>query len=510
MPEATTISQEVYRQNYLANIYLYEGMANEVFTVNNMGHLLSSNTSKNGFGKNDDKRLYPQKNIFKVITDTFVNLSLFEFPDFNFEEEANQDFFSDWAKSNKFEEKLERMLKKASITGDCLAILYEKNDSWKVKTINNDNWTPEYDDYDIQEEALINHLDYEYVIEKTTYKVRKTYNYNDVENKTTISYTVKDQQGGSEMPEELKEKLGIEGDTLEDTVDGKIFFRLKNDDSLLSYYGLSDYTENIKGLGELINFLLELQIYVQIKTGNPPLAVPVSLLDSITEKVNNIIEKGDITAYSSLKNDKNYGSLGQQVKLRQLLESLNVFPVSVNPMTGEKENPEFIQAQSTIGQIEISINRLLEIVEQDTALPTILFNKDIGIGNLSGSAIQRLMQKTLHKKHTKEIKIKAFLQDVFFNILLLSGLNPEIPSISFYDGVVDSRLEQLQEIELMLNNGLITKQKAIEMIYKIGTKEAEAMLEEINTEKGDIPYNEGMPSLSENLTQEEDDNQSRD
>ena len=69
----------------------------------------------------------------------------------------------------------------------------------------------------------------------------------------------------------------------------------------------------------------------------------------------------------------------------------------------------------------------------------------------------------------------------------------------------------MEEVEGLLSNGLITKLKAIKLVNNCSEKEAENILQNINAEKGEIPYIENMPSLSENLTIEADvSNQSRD
>ena len=507
------------------HIYLYEGLASEVFGINRMG-----------FRKNDEeaKRLYVQRNVFKLITDTFVNLSLYEFPTFVFDEDANQEFFDEWVKDNLFEDKLQDMMKTASILGDCVCILYQDDfEKWGVKTIQNEIWEPEYDQYDLSEEATINHLNYEYEIDKKTYNIRKTYDYDKINNETTISYKAFENGQEVEMPDKIKEKLGLKVSILDriksvitqdqtiisQTLPGKLFFRLKNENSLRSYFGQSDYTPDIKALAENINDLLELAIFEQYKLGNPILAIPQSVLDSIKQKVNDKTEKsGDVSGTGTIRErHSNIRLRGtdytpQEMRyLSQTLKDISFFPLTNSNITGEDNKPSFIQAQSTIEYIEISIDRLITQVEQVSSLPTIFFNKDASTGNLSGVALLRLIQNTLHRKHSKEIKLTSFLSEIIFNLLSLSGGEGEKPSITYYDGIINNKLEQVEEVEGLLSNGLITKLKAIKLVNNCSEKEAENILQNINAEKGEIPYIENMPSLSENLTIEADvSNQSRD
>jgi hypothetical protein len=59
---------------------------------------------------------------------------------------------------------------------------------------------------------------------------------------------------------------------------------------------------------------------------------------------------------------------------------------------------------------------------------------------------------------------------------------PIVPNVIFADGIVDDKVEEIQNEVLKIENGLTSKKRAIKIIEDMDDDEADAVLEEI---KGD-------------------------
>lgn len=487
---ATPITKEEYHIRVAANIELYEGRAYNVFE-----------TDKQNIREPSRKHeLYLQKNIFRMITDTFVHLSVFEPVKITTKPEQ-QEVLDDWIRDNDFQEFIKEAFKTASIAGDCICILYKDVDGWHPQIINNQIWEPHFDEYNINAEADVNDLVYEFTIKENdkdrVYKVKKRFEYNKQANQTTISFICTCDKSDeplefSQIPKFILDKFGIisESGALSKPEEGKLFFRFENEKSMRDYFGLSDYTENVRAYGENINDLLELSWLVQQKTGNPNMVIPASYLKSGIEKANSVLEsyaKNNQTAPDILTNlaglgnmagDKGLNGLGDYIARQYLVKGLEYFPVR----EGETK-PEFIQSTSTIPQIETTIDRFKNEAFQDVALPTVLIDGDVKTGQLSGIALQRLMTRTLQKKHAREIRISNFLREIIVNLFELNGQKIEKPALQFGDGIIDNPVENIEIIELKLKLGIISKKQALMELYDITTEEAENRLQEIEDEK---------------------------
>jgi hypothetical protein len=213
-----------YHEQANENIELYEGRAFNVFEVNK---LASRSVER-------QNATYLQKNVFKVITDTFVNLSVFEPVEVSLDK--TQGWWDEYAEDCEFQEFIKKAFKRGSICGDALAVIYQESEGYyKVKLIDNNIWEPVFDSNNIEEEATTNILNYEYEIDKKKYIVQTMYNYDKQNNKTTVELKV--EHNNSEVdfesiPDKIKQDFSLTKDVSSNEVDGKLFFRFKNEESL--------------------------------------------------------------------------------------------------------------------------------------------------------------------------------------------------------------------------------------------------------------------------------------
>jgi len=213
-----------YHEQANENIELYEGRAFNVFEVNK---LASRSVER-------QNATYLQKNVFKVITDTFVNLSVFEPVEVSLDK--TQEWWDEYAEDCEFQEFIKKAFKRGSICGDALAVIYQESEGYyKVKLIDNNIWEPVFDSNNIEEEATTNILNYEYEIDKKKYIVQRIYNYDKQNNKTTVELKVEYNNGEVDfesIPDKIKQDFSLTKDVSSNEVDGKLFFRFKNEESL--------------------------------------------------------------------------------------------------------------------------------------------------------------------------------------------------------------------------------------------------------------------------------------
>lgn len=501
-PTTAPITTSEYQVRCSQNIELYEGRAYNVF---------ESNTQDIREPKLQEA-LYLQKNLFRMITDTFTLLSVFENPEIS--SETNQEPLDEWVLENDFYDFIQEAFKRASICGDAIAILYQDEaGEWKPQLINNQIWEPHFKTYDTGKEALVNDLCYKFKLagnEEKEYTVKKRFAYNPADNTTVVSFIV-NQAGSDEalsfgqIPDEIREAFGMQNEadnSTEQTVDRKLFFRFKNEKSMRDYFGLSDYTDNVRAVVDNINRLLELSFFVQVLTGNPQQTVPAWLVESAIQKAGEITEilkkhnadEAVVNQWSNLSevNTISNTKFQQFYTKQELIKGLKFIPTR----EGESK-PEFIQPTSTIPQIETSIDRYKQEIYEDLALPIVLIDADFKVGNLSGVALQRMLTRTLHKKNGKEKRIKKFLLKIIQNAF--DPQNKTDVNINFKDGVIDNIMDEIQKVEKMLELRLMSRIDALKDVFGLTETEAQQRLMQIDQENNLDPEIPPQPQSEENL-----------
>jgi hypothetical protein len=126
---------------------------------------------------------------------------------------------------------------------------------------------------------------------------------------------------------------------------------------------------------------------------------------------------------------------------------------------------------------------LKTMVYNEAKLSPILFDKDVSFGNLSGVALQRLIQQTLHNAQNKVTAFESVLKEMIYSICVLADVPAEIPTVEWYDGIIDSKIEKIDENERLLLGGFITKKEAIKNINGLTDEQAVQELADIEAEK---------------------------
>lgn len=486
------IKSEEYQTRFETGKSLYTGRQHEVFQTNRVT------------AKVNEEKQYLGYNIFAQITDTFSNLMFYEKPKFNFSNPTTQEWFDNYANETGFFDKLQEIAQITSFAGDCVFSLnLDENEQPEIVILPNTRWIPIYNEDRPDKETAIHMIEYEYKKDNEEILVYQVF-----DNKTnTISLLAFKGDEQVTPPEEfLTGYTEIDGlYTLQ--LEHLPFYRIPNRKIVGEYFGLSDYTISIINKSEEINHQIELISYVLTKTADPILLVPKKLIQSTIHQIN----QSDIFAKSLGLNDQKADglfanlpatnlsgfqglTLQETIVAEAIVRKSKILPVSV-----EDGKPEYVSHDPHVDKMKDFIEFLTDLIYREAKLSPALFDKNFSTGDLSGVALQRLIQETLHKVHQKTILFESVLKDLIFNILILAGLTPEVPTIEWYDGIIDNRIEKIDEAERLLTNEMITKKEAIKMVMGYTDKQAEASIIEIEKETGENKRDEPLDNNSSEI-----------
>jgi len=466
------IKQEGYQTRFETGKSLYTGRQHEVFQTNRVT------------AKVNEEKQYLGYNIFAQITDTFTNLMFYEKPKFNFSNPTTQEWFDNYANETGFFDKLQEIAQIISFAGDSVFYL-NLNEEGKpeVVILPNNRWIPIYNKNRPDKETSIHTIEYIHEKDGVTISVYQIF---DNSTQTISIIAFKDGEPVAPPEEFLTGYSDVDGlYTLQ--LKHVPFYRIPNRKIVGEYFGLSDYTISITNKAEEINHQIELISYVLTKTADPILLVPKKLIQSTIHQINqsdtfakslglNDQKAEGLFANLSATNSSGFRGLTLQetIVAEAIVRKSKILPVSV-----EDGKPEYISHVPHVDKMKDFIEFLTDLIYREAKLSPALFDKNFSTGDLSGVALQRLIQETLHKTRQKVILFESVLKDLIFNILVLAGLTPEMPTVEWYDGIIDNRIEKINEAERLLANEMITKKEAIKIVMGYTDEQADAAIAEI-------------------------------
>lgn len=475
---------DIYQRNKL----LYLGEAVSVFPLNPKYYL---NPSLD----------YVSYNIFQIITDTFVNLMLSETPILKFADPKNQELFNLFAVEEQFWLKIREMAKISSYAGESVARLGLIDGFINFDVIENNIWEPEIDPNRPNREARANSIIYTKVVGKKKFRFKETY-FKDGK----IKYQMENGEKSDLLTIFSKElsflsqsnPVEVEDGYIIDTqTNAPLFFRNINSSILGVYHGFSDYTTAIIAKAFNINFNLNQIQYVIKKHADPKMFVSEKFMRQAVEKAKSQLKKvlgaeGD--AEMSLENIKEgiYKGIGgvtdknnifNYLNSQQILNQLEYYPVETNELV-----PNYLTWDGKLEESSNQIKRIKEMILEEAGVAKVLLEPELALGNVSGVALLRLIQPTIHKAFQKKEYLKYTIQGIVYSYLALykvtSGQNitPEYPSVEFSDGLVNNLTEEIENQEKLLSLNLTNRQKALMSIYGMSSEQAEAAINEVEEE----------------------------
>jgi hypothetical protein len=404
--------------------------------------------------------------ISKVMADVlFGEKATIESKDKNKEQQA---FIDALVYENRLDTQLYESALFNSARGDAVLRVRVDDDQIKIEDINPAMYYPEVGG-NFRDEPEVKILAWKTYYEKEDGKV-DTYLIKEIHTVGLIETRIYLMKGKDEKeiakPVAIDEYNELMGTDFKETVETKIDvipiihipnFRINN-----SYWGVSDY-HDLQSIFFAINNRMTSVDNILDKHGDPILAVPEGILD----------ENGNV----------------QKEKLGM-----------VEVRTGE-DRPEYVVWNANLDVAFQQIDELIKMVFLIGEISPDVVGLDTGkSGAESGRALKLRMLRTLAKKNRKALYYEEAIQRAietaskFANNGFKAGDvkykgEPIVPNVTFADGIVDDKVEEITNETMKLEAGLTSKKRAIKVIEDMDDKEAERVVKEIEKDdesKADI------------------------
>lgn len=375
-------------------------------------------------------------------------------------DEQEQEFIDALVFENKLNTQFYESALLGSARGDALLRIRVEDKQIKIEDINPAMFFPELGN-NFREKPNKKVLAWkEYIKDdkgETVYLIKETYTPGLIE---TEVYEMKDRESQEVVKKiAVKDYNGMAGKEYEEKIDTGIDeiplvhipnFRINN-----RYWGTSDY-HDLESLFFAMNNRITSIDNILDKHSDPILAIPEGILD----------EDGNVKK-----------------------ESLGM--VEVREGGGK---PEYIVWNANL---DIAFKQIDEIIKMIFLMgevsPDVVGLNTGRYGPESGRALKLRMLRTLAKKNRKalyyELGIQKAVQiaSMFAKAgNLVGGVKYKgdeiIPNVIFADGVVDDKVEEVQNETLKLASGITSKARAIKMVEDMDDEQAQALLEEIKKE----------------------------
>lgn len=506
--------------NYKDNKNLFKGKAWDVFGIQQYDYYKKINS--------DNPQLsYINFNYFGILTRSLADLIWNGGVDVKLKN--NQEWFDAWRERSNFDIKGYEAVLSSSYNGDAVFKLSidsvkpgSKDHDIQLYQVNPSIWYPDFDADNPSRPVNSHTLLYTKKIneDKGTAYLLEIYSYGKI---AYESYYTNGESNGDEganyvkvdpyvyFGDELKNVLvnsaKLESGLFEyDTqLDTPLVVHIPNFSLPDEFFGLSDYTDDIKSTVYAINDGYTSIESVRKKHIDPMLVVPESVIKQAMRE----IESGDKEslkdngfssqkAYSAQKS-KNLNAVKEQIAAR-ILQKTKIMGMSA----GEGNiRPEYITWDA---KLEAAFNQIKELktnLALQSELSPVLTNPDQKIGSLTGIAIKRLAAPTLNKAQRKAMYLKKGLEELILTALKLAYKSQSITgeykpkseddevTVEIRENLVEDIMEVIEKNERLISNSLTTQVDAMIEIFDYTKEQAEAKVKEINDEvKAKLPFEE--------------------
>jgi hypothetical protein len=502
-------------EQYRINKKLKEGLHYDVFRINQFEYY------------SDPKIQYIVYNYFDILTNTFSNLIWSEDPSIQFVSDDNQKYIE----KNIITEGLLLTMRQGSDTssfaGDAIYQVHIDEIEPgvfgpKVSLVDNQMWYPIYDESNTNRKAQGHIIYYERDVDDDKNKaiLLEIHTAGQIEWESYYKAFA-----GDEKPKKVSPMVYF-GEVLEnvlvdslETQNGNfvyktgckypLVFQLPNVKTAGSFFGQSDYTVPVIAKAYAINQNYNQIQYVLKKHAHPKMIVPKDVIkQAIASVTNNDKEaqrmgwENSATASKLYRGDK---TIFETLIAQKIVGKLEFFGTDIN--SGE---PKYLTWDGNLQESREQITGLKKALLDETQMAKVLIDPDIATGNLSGVAIQRLAQPSLHRAIAKKAYIKETMANMIYTVLELAKstgvvgadkLTPEKPSIKFRDGLVNDLKEEIEKQQMLLDSGLTTKIDAIMETQDLTLEQAQAKYDEIQEENSMFAPDGGPDTTVDTVTE---------
>ena len=485
---------------YSRALKVYDGNHYQIFNLNEQEH------------KNNDFE-YICYNIVEQAINTKVDLIWHEKPLITFKNQEVQKAFDDLRISTGFDEVMSEFTKNLYLLGDSvLKIAIDETDetakendyNLSIFNIDPGNWIPNYYDnnpskypteqtFKIEKEVLVNgKKEHEaYLLE--THKPG------------LITWTAFQEMGDKyeqvdPLIDWMEELTGVlakdesKKDTLEisyaTNCDYPLIQFLRNKVGFKEFYGKSDITLPVLSKLNALNNYSNLADTVIVSNVFPKLLAGEGLVKAMNRIVEDMNRQGENkdTIPVTLLETPTIQFANARTYLQTEIWKRFVSDTRIIPDEGRGET-KYLQNSFDLEQLRKQHEIFFKAIMNELGISEVLYNSNIASGALSGVAYKRLLTLTVNEiEHTKRI-LEPFMKKVVYTMLQLANVNSlivvqaEIPSVSFFDGIVNDQTQDLADIVTKVQNQLIPLKEAIIQANDITEGEANSYLASVQAEQ---------------------------
>lgn len=483
-------------ENYEFNESLYEGDHYEVFNMKQFEYY------------SDPKNQYIAYNYAEILTNAFNNLIWSEPPQITFKNADNQDFFEEYFSHDGFLLKMRQATETSSYAGEAifqLAVDELEPNKYGVITciVDNCKWYPIFDENNPSKPAKGHIIYTEKKIDEKSEDVACLLEIHTSGKIEWESYVIKKdvkepQQVNPKLYfEDILANVGLDITTANSLTPSystncryPLVFHLPNVKRAGEFFGISDYTVPVIAKIYAINQNYNQIQYVLRKHAHPKMIVPKETIKQAINQVTTNNQQAQNMGYDdSEKASKLFAgnkTLFETIIAQKIIDKVEFFGSDVN-----STDPKYLTWDGNLNESREQITILKQALFEETQLAKVLIDPELGVGNASGVAILRLAQPSLHKAVMKQAYIADTMGKLIYSILDLAkntpsinadGLDPEIPTIKFRDGLVNDLAETIANQEALLNNQLTTQIDAIMATQDLNLNNATIKANEIKNE----------------------------
>jgi hypothetical protein len=474
-------------ENYRIGRELYAGNHANVFKIGDLEYYFNPKID------------YLTFNFPEVLTNHFANLIWSTPPDIDLQQEDNQQIIDIWMKSQSTLITLRECSETASQQGDAIVRLRIENDQILLEQIDNALWFPIFSPHN-PNVSLGHILRYQKekgegewcVLLEVHTKGKVEYFEYEIENHKYVAKPLL-----TNYSEELKNVLVQKDQNYYMTdCDLPLIFHLKNNSISNDFFGVSDYSRSLIAKLYAVNQNLNQIQYVLRRHAHPKMIVPKKLIAQASKEVVESDEKALELGFTNASVAAQYNTQDKD-RFTTLVGAKIIQNAEFLGTAMEDVEAKYITWNGNLNESREQINKLVEMMHQESQLSKILIEPESAAASASGIGVLRMAQTSIWKAEKKQSYLKSFIQKIVYTVLQLSQklgqsqAQAEYPDVTFRQGLVSDLKEVIENQTAMLDAGIQSKVDAIVAVKKISDEKAAEEYEKIQVESnlfgGDNP-----------------------
>lgn len=286
--------------------------------------------------------------------------------------------------------------------------------------------------------------------------------------------------------------------------------RIKNQTSIDSYFGLSDFTQPVKSKINAINNYSNLADVIIVTNAFPKLI--------LSENASNLLKR----VYENIENarltnaDRVDGAVDEDLTLlpgttflsSQRYLTSYAYRELINQMRAFEDGSKggetrYLQNDFSLEEIRQQHKIYFNALMAELDISEVFYNPELSTGAKSGVAYKRLMTTTLNAIEIKKRHLTPVIKNIVYTMLEIANVNnlsaakPEMPKVEWRDGVVNDEAEDLANLVTKVQNQFIPLVEAISIVNDVDEAKAQEILDMIQGENKTQPNGQSEDTESD-------------